>query len=314
MMNSGIYPTMITPFGYRREIDYDAVVQMVKWYNAKRCNGIFAVCQSSEMFHLSLVERIRLAAEVVTAAKNIGSNMSIVASGHVSASLEAQVEEVCAMAETGIESVVLVSNRLDLHQESDSVWINNAEYLLSHIPSSIKLGIYECPYPYKRLLSEEILNWCVDTKRFYFLKDTCCDPLMLKKRLKLLQGSQIKLFNANAQTLLLSLQNGASGYSGVMANFHPELYGWLCANYDKNAYLAQHVQGFLSLSAFTESMAYPVTAKYHMNKYAVKMDLYSRSKDERELTEYQKSVIDQMHLEAETIMQRWLAISKKGAV
>ena len=35
------------------------------------------------------------------------------------------------------------------------------------------------------------------------------------------------LFNANAQTLLPSLELGAAGFSGVMANFHPDLYARL---------------------------------------------------------------------------------------
>lgn len=313
-MNYGVYPTMITPFKNRRIIDYDAVAQMVNWYHAKGCSGIFAVCQSSEMFYLSLSERVRLAKEVVAAAKQGYNHMSIVASGHISASLDAQAEEVCAISETGVESVVLVSNRLDLHNEGDDVWIDNAEYLLSRIPADIKLGIYECPYPYKRLLSKKILQWCLDTNRFYFLKDTCCDPILLKERLKLLNGSQIKLFNANAQTLLFSLQHGSFGYSGVMANFHPELYVWMCENYKEEVCVARHIQSFLSLSAFTENMAYPVTAKYHMNKHAVKMSMFSRSKDERELTEYQKKVIDQMYMGAKTILHGQLAISKRGAM
>lgn len=37
---------------------------MVSWYISQGCDGLFAVCQSSEMFCLSLDERVRLAGEV----------------------------------------------------------------------------------------------------------------------------------------------------------------------------------------------------------------------------------------------------------
>ena len=91
-------------------------------------------------------------------------------------------------------------------------------------------GFYECPYPYKRVLSAENIKWCADTGRFFFLKDTCCDARQIQEKLKVLKGTQLKLYNANTATLLESLRGGAAGYSGVMANFHPELYEWLCKN------------------------------------------------------------------------------------
>ncbi len=59
------------------------------------------------------------------------------------------------------------------------------------------------------------------------LKDTSCDLDCIKEKLAVLKGSEIKLFNANAATLLDSLKCGANGYMGVMANFHPALYKWL---------------------------------------------------------------------------------------
>ena len=222
-INTGVYPTMITPYDKNGNIDYGAVKNLVDWYIEKGCRGIFAVCQSSEMMYLTLEERVELASKVVEYANR---RINIVASGHCGHTIKEEVKEINEISKTGIDAFVLVSNRLDLHNEGDDVWISNAEKLLDGI-CDIPLGIYECPMPYKRLLSKDILEWCKKTNRFKFIKDTCCEPDMLTERLKQLKDSGIMLFNANAQTLLHSLKGGAAGYSGVMANFHPELYSQL---------------------------------------------------------------------------------------
>lgn len=43
-----------------------------------------------------------------------------------------------------------------------------------------------------------------------------------------LKRSSLKLFNASTATLLETLLQGAAGFSGVMANFPPRFYAWLC--------------------------------------------------------------------------------------
>ena len=45
---------------------------------------------------------------------------------------------------------------------------------LLDLTGSVRLGLYECPKPYHRLLSAEALAWAASTGRFYFHKDTCC--------------------------------------------------------------------------------------------------------------------------------------------
>ena len=287
-INTGVYPTMITPYDKNGHIDYAAVKNLVEWYIEKGCRGIFAVCQSSEMMFLTLEERVELARKVVEYA---AGRISIVASGHCGDTIAEQIHEINEISKTGIDGFVLVSNRLDLHGEGDEVWIKNAEELLAGLETDIPLGIYECPMPYKRLLSEDILKWCIKQNRFQFIKDTCCDPDLLEKRLKLLDGSGIMIFNANAQTLLHSMKFGGAGYSGIMANFHPELYCWLCDNINDER--AEAVQGYLAYTAFSEIMAYPVTAKYRMNLNGVPMEIESRSRRKSEFTKYQQDIVRQ---------------------
>ena len=298
-IRNGVYPTMITPFTPENQIDFDAVRQLVHWYHERGCQGIFAVCQSSEMFFLSLEERIALAKAVIEEAKNLSPKMDIVVSGHISCGLEEQIREINEMAALNPAAVVLVSNRLDIGNEGDDVWLKNGEKLLKAIPEDLPLGIYECPMPYKRLLSERILAWCKETGRFHFIKDTCCDASLLEKRLAQLKGSNVKLYNANAQTLLHSLNHGAAGYSGVMANFHPELYVHLCAHFADQVETCKILQDVICMTAFTECLAYPVTAKYHQNTYGVPMSLHTRTRFASHLKEYDRLVIDQMQHLAE---------------
>lgn len=302
-INKEIFPTMITPYHDDNTVDYEAVKNITNWYIENGCTGIFAVCQSSEMIYLSLDEKVKIAKTVVETVKASGKNVSVVASGHNSDDMNAQIEEMTAMAQTGVDAIVWVSNRLDLHNDGDDIWIKNAEHLLSKLPEDIAIGIYECPYPYKRILTPKILDWCISTGRFTFIKDTCCDPDMLVARLEQLKGTGIKLYNANSQTFLYTLQHGAAGFSGIMGNFHPDIYAWMCENYDKEPEKAKKVQSFITLYAFLEVLAYPQTAKYHMNKVGVPMSLWSRSCDQKKFTKYQRMIIDDMMISEEIVRE-----------
>ena len=290
-INNGVFPTMITPYKKDGSIDYDATRQLTEFYIRNGCHGIFAVCQSSEMAFLSLDERVKLAKCVSDEANH---RVSVVASGHCGNSIEEQVYEINAISETGIDAFVFASNRFDIHNDGDNVWLKNAERALSGIKPDISLGIYECPMPYKRLLTPKIIDWCIKTGRFKFIKDTCCDPDMLTQRLEQLNGSDCKLFNANIQTLLYSLKKGAAGYSGIMANFHPNLIVWLCENFEKQPEKAEMLSNVLSMCGFTEGPAYPCTAKYYLNKIGITMEESTRSSDVKRLNSYQKLIIEQL--------------------
>lgn len=277
----GVWPTMLTPFTDKNEIDYEALEEIIEWYIKKGVSGLFAVCQSSEMFFLSLEERIKLAQFIKE--KSAG-RVPVVASGHISDDFDDQVKEIYLIAETGVDAVVLITNRLAKQDESDEVWKKNLERLLKQIPKDIALGFYECPYPYKRVISPELLKWCVDTGRFYFLKDTSCDMNNIRGKLEAVKGSGLKLYNANSATILESLKIGAAGYSGVMANFHPELYVWLVKNWSSHPEEAKNLTNYLSLTSQIERQLYPVNAKYFLSLEGLPVNIYSRSKNHKDMT------------------------------
>jgi len=303
-MNMDILTTMITPYKKDGSIDYDTACKYVDWYYENGIDGIFAVCQSSEIFFLSLEERVELNRRVYQRAKQLNENFLVVSSGHVSDTLEEQARELNAIYDSGTDALILITNRLDINNEGDDVFIANAEKLLALLPTDAKLGLYECPYPYKRLVTPKIFDWCLSTGRFYYMKDTCCDAAMIAERAKQLRGSHFKLLNANCQTLLETMRAGADGYCGIMCNFHPALYAWLGKNYESDT--ADLVQSVIGTFGFTEvGLPYPLTAKYHMTLCGIPTENIARNRSSSELTAYSESCMQQMK-NASDALEKWL--------
>ncbi|WP_054023876.1 dihydrodipicolinate synthase family protein [Bacillus sp. FJAT-28004] len=289
-IKSGVWPTMITPFTANNTIDYTAVEKMIDYYQKRGVAGIFAVCQSSEMFHLTLAEKKSLAKFIV---ENVPDGLQVIVSGHTSDSVDDQVREAEEIMCTGAEAYVILPNRFAAEDESDDILIERMKAFTERLPD-IPLGIYECPYPYKRLLSPNVLRSCVELNRFLFIKDTCCSIQQIAERLQIIKGSGIKLFNANSATLLESLQLGADGYSGVMANFHPELYVWLCNYFQTEPEKAEQLQQFLGTNSMAEYQYYPVNAKYSLTLQGLPMEISSRVRDTKLFTESQRKEIAQL--------------------
>jgi 4-hydroxy-tetrahydrodipicolinate synthase len=299
----GAWPTMITPYLEGGGIDYGALESLVEWYLGAGVSGLFAVCQSSEMFHLSLRERLDLAKACVRLARG---RVPVIASGHVADDPNDQLEEAKAMADTGVDAVVLISNRFAREYEGDELWKRNLGAFIERFPESTLLGLYECPWPYKRVLSPSLMRFCVESGRFGFLKDTSCSMESMRVKLELAGGSGLKLFNANAATLYESLTAGAAGYSGVMTNFHADLYVWLCANRVREAALAEELSDFLGLASVIEYQLYPVNAMYALALEDLPLRIASRRTDATRFTE-------SMRLEVEDLMRMSRAWTRRVA-
>jgi 4-hydroxy-tetrahydrodipicolinate synthase len=131
-----------------------------------------------------------------------------------------------------------------------------------------------------------------------------CDAEMIARRVELLRGSNFKLLNANCQTFLRTMRDGADGYCGIMCNFHPKLYAWLGENYARPE--ADSVQAITGIFGFTEvGLPYPLTAKYHMNLVDVPMTLNSRSADKANFGKLNRIQIDDL-VKIENGIREWL--------
>ncbi|MGS3450992.1 dihydrodipicolinate synthase family protein [Klebsiella electrica] len=258
---NGIVPVMLTPFTAGDRIDYPALAKLIDGYLEKGVDALFAVCQSSEMQFLSLDERVELANFVV---QQVNGRIPVIASGHISDDIDAQKAELLAMAQTGIDALVLVTNHLDPRNEGSEVFYATLNTLLDTLPASLPLGLYECPAPYRRLLSDDEFTWCANSGRFVVLKDVSCDLPTVERRVRLAQGTPLNVINANAAIAWPAILAGSQGFSGVFTNFHPELYSWLWREGKNQRLLADELAIFLSLGAVTETLGYPKNAKiYH---------------------------------------------------
>lgn len=287
----GVWPVMLTPFTKENTVDENALKELVEWYIAKGVNGLFAACQSSEIFYLTLEERLKIVEITVQATKG---RVPVIASANISDDFDEQAKELNEVWKLGVDAVILLSNRLAAQSEDSKIWIDNMHKLLNVLEPNMKLGMYECPYPYKRVLSETELQAMIDTGRFYFVKDTCCDIQTIRRKLNQIKGSTIQLFNANTTTLLESLEEGADGYCGVMANFHPELYVWLCEHYKEEE--AKKVSDLLTMNSLIEKQLYPVNAKWHLKEIEkLPMEIYARVQDSEDMTETFKKEVQVMN-------------------
>jgi len=283
---------MVTPFTEDLAIDYRALDAMIEWYLEAGVHGLFAVCQSSEMFFLDLEERVELARRCV---KAVAGRVPVIASGHVSEGKSDQIDELTRMADTGVDAVVLVVNRLTAAGGSEDGWIRNLRRLLRRLPANIPLGFYECPYPDNVKLSDHMVSALRDTDRFAFIKDTTCRLEAMKRKLEILRESSVKVFNANAATLLASLRAGVNGYSGVMANFHPELYVEL---WNRRADLSEETEllaSYLALASVIERQYYPVNAHYFLQLSGLPITPASRRLDVSGFTESMRREVEQFH-------------------
>jgi len=254
----GVWPVMLTPFDEAREIDWESLKKLIDWYIAAGVHGLFANCQSSEMFFLSEKESLQLTRFVLD---YVAGRVPVVASGHTACGLAQQIDQLGAMAETGVDSVIMICNRFAMQSESDELALHNLQRITAALTDQVGLGIYECPQPYKRLLSDAVVSWCAQSGRYTFIKDTCCQIDTIRRRLDLVRGTPLHIANANGQTLLASLQAGCHGYSGVMTNFHPELYVWLYENWQTEPEKAVTVSDYLSTASLAEHLDYPICAK-----------------------------------------------------
>lgn len=304
-IQGGVWPTMITPYTPDHKIDYEAIPKMVDFYARRGCDGIFAVCQSSEMLYLSKEEKVELAKAVVAA--NQG-RMQIVASGHTATDLKTQLEEIEAMMKVeGVDAYVLVSNALDPENQGDEVFLERFNKTVDTFPE-VTFGIYECPMPYKRLVSLPALKEMATSGKLVFLKDTCCDYELIRERIKTVSGTPLKIFNANAASFYDSYLHGGAGYNGIMANYHPELYRWTLDHSKSDPEKAQLMADLLCELAMIEMRLYPVSAKYHMGLVGIPMELYARSADCSRFDKNAKQEVDSMFA-VEKALHRMLGIT-----
>jgi len=272
----GFIPVMLTPFKDNGNIDFDTLSRLTEIYLEAGAKGLFANCLSSEMFELTDEERIDVIKHVIKVA---GGSVPVVATGTFGGPIDKQADFVNKVHDTGTDAVILITSLLADENESDEVF-NERIFQLLKLTGNVPVGFYECPVPYKRLISPEQLGSFVATGRVIYHKDTSLDIDQIKQKLKLTEGSNFGLYDAYMVHAVESLKAGSAGLSCIQGNYFPELIVWLCDNFDKPELQAEvnQVQQFLIDNMDVMHNVYPVVSKYFLQKRGLNISTFTRRK------------------------------------
>jgi len=270
----GFIPVMLTPFSDDGTIDYYALETLTEHYLNSGAKGLFANCLSSEMFELTEAERLSLTARVVQLA---GGRVPVVATGTFGGPVADQAEFVKRIYDTGIEAVILITSLICGEDDADEVFNEKVEELL-HLTPSVPVGFYECPVPFKRVLSATQLGHFVATDRVIYHKDTSLDIVQVKAKLAAAQHPGFGLYDAYMGHAVASLKAGAAGLSCIQGNFFPELVVWLCENYNNPNVSAEvdALQEFLIMHMDVMHDVYPFAAKYALQQQGMSISTFTR--------------------------------------
>ena len=239
---NGVWPVVLTPFRDDQSIDWDTFGPLIDWHVRSGAAGLFVCAGSSEVLTLTADEQIAI---VSAALDRVAGRIPVIAGGVLVNRIEKQIAFIRRVAATGVSCVVLSTSVVVQNGAPDEDWKRCVARILDEA-DGVALGTYEMPEPHHRLLSPAMMAWLSGTGRFVFHKDTSCDADAIGAKLSAVRGSPLRCFcNADAITLPASLTAGGHGYSGIGANFFPELYVWFCRHHADQPDKAARVHAFL---------------------------------------------------------------------
>jgi len=267
-------PVMITPYEKGGKIDYSALGALMDFYKAAGVRGFFANCASSEMYALADDEKLALTQYVV---KRVNGAVPVVASGSFGDTIEAKAEFAKKIYDKGVSGVITITSLFANKDNSDDVLIKNYEKFFS-LTGNIPIGTYECPSPYKRILTPYTFKYLLGTGRMVYHKDTTIDLEKVKEKIALSKGNKIEFYDACVANTMYSLQAGARGMSAISGNFYPEILVWMCnnsTNPDKQEDV-KYIQAQLTKTEDIISQNYPLSSKYFLRKRGLPIEVSSR--------------------------------------
>jgi len=286
-------PVMITPFNLKAKVDLEVVSELVEFYLSTGVKGLFANCLSSEMYSISEDERLDLTRHIV---KEVRGRVPVVATGSFGLTIPDKSEFAKKIYDTGINAVILITGHFANVEDNDEILLSNFDKMF-RFTQGISLGLYECPAPYKRILSANVFRALLESGRLVYHKDTSLDLEKIKAKLDLVkQYSGMEFYDAHTPNAMYSLQMGARGMSSISGNFYPEIMVWMCNN-AKNPDKLEDVKWLQSELSRVDPLihiAYPMSAKYFLKKRGLHIRTISRA-HALELTPEQKVTLDGIH-------------------
>ncbi len=211
----GVWPVLVTPFNQRGGVDLGCYRALVDWYIENGVAGLFASCLSSEMFDLDEAERLALVRATVEQAK---SRVPVAATGSLGSNMQDHVRLSQAQADLGVDAVILTPPAFSQSEtDLEAYFLGMAEEV------DADLGLYECPYPVKRLLSSELVARLAKTGRFGPFKETSCNLPDIEAKVRAAEGTPLSIMQANCALMVEAGRLGAGGFIGLITNVAPRL-------------------------------------------------------------------------------------------
>jgi len=224
----GAWPVVLTPFTDADDVDLDALDRYVDWLITHDAEGLFAVALSGEMYELTPAERALVARRVVARARGRVPVAAAAVGDGASDPTASLVDEARTLADAGVDVVVLIASTLAAETESERAVLDRARAVIDASPG-IVFGIYECPLPYHRVLSEAAVADLAATGRFAFFKETSHDVGRMRQRVADAAGTPLRVYNAGIENYAESVDAGVAGLSGWVVNVAPDLVARLGA-------------------------------------------------------------------------------------
>lgn len=274
MLSPGLWPVMLTPFKENNEVDYEGLKRLTEFYLLAGANGLFANCLSSEMYHLTEEERYLITKTVMEA---VDGKVSVIATGTFGQDVKVNSDFIGKLYDLGVAAVVVNTSQLNTRSQDENTFNRKLEELLNRT-QNIPLGLYECPQPYKRLLSVAMMKTLAQTGRFLYHKDTSCDLTAITQKINAVKGTCLGFFNAHTPTSWDSLKAGGSGLSPIAANFYPELFSYLIHQWQKPEKREDlhRLDAFLKIGDEVAHCFYPFSAKIFLKKRGLKINANTR--------------------------------------
>lgn len=307
----GFVPVMLTPFKENGAVDFEGLAALTEFYLNAGAKGLFANCQSSEMFELTPGERIQVITQVL---KTANGRVPVVAAGNFGEPGQQQADFIKAVYATGVQAVIVLTSLLADKDESAVVLEQRITDLLA-LTGDIPLGFYECPVPYKRVLAPHLLAKFVRTGRVIYHKDTCLDIERVREKNRLCaEAPSFGLYDAYMVHAVASLRSGSAGLSCIQGNYFPELVVWLCNNYN-NPGIEREVA--LVQQFFTDEMEvmhnhYPGSAKYYLQQGGLPVSTYTRRCGTCEISDQVKEEMKQLKIRYAEILENVPGILQKA--
>ena len=279
----GFIPVMLTPFHDDLSIDYATLRRLCDYYIEGGAVGLFANCLSSEMYELSPEERLTV---IKTVADQTAGRVPVVATGTFGGDIDEMAAFSNQVHSLGVDAIIILNNQFVSAEETDEVFLSRMKLWMELTPG-VPFGIYECPLPYKRLVSLSVLQELLASGRLCYHKDTSLHIEQVKAKIEVGAGLRFGVYDAYMVHAKASLEAGSMGLSCIQGNFFPRLLADFCSQ------PSEDFQAFLTENMDLMHSAYPTSAKYALQKQGFPISLATRRKVDP-LTEELQAKLDHL--------------------